>query len=238
MKRLLPTVIATCLTAAAAFAASPAPSATPTPPTPAFKSGVDLEEAPGEPRTPASVEAQALSKKATAEFEKGDLDSAKRDYEKALKISPGNPACTINLGLVFHRQKRYFDAEELLKGLVHREPEMGLAWLVLGTVYYDQNKLDGALAALAQAAFLDPKDARVHQFFGITLGKKGWYSGAEDEMRKAIELQPTFAEAHFNLAVFYLQRTPPAVELARRHYQKARDLGAPRDAQVEKRLDE
>jgi Flp pilus assembly protein TadD len=70
----------------------------------------------------------------------------------------------------------------------------------------------------------------------VTVGKKGWYSAAEDEMRKAIELQPDYAEAHFNLAVFYLQRNPPAVELARRHYQKARDLGAAPDPDVEKRL--
>ena len=56
-------------------------------------------------------------------------------------------------------------------------------------------------------------------------------------MRKAIELQPNYTEAHFNLAVFYLQRTPPAVELARRHYQKALDLGASPDAQLEKSLE-
>ena len=47
-----------------------------------------------------------------------------------------------------------------------------------------------------------------------------------------------YAEAHFNLAVFYLQRTPPAVELARRHYQQALNLGAAPDPQVEKSLTE
>ena len=72
----------------------------------------------------------------------------------------------------------------------------------------------------------------------MTIGRKGWYFGAEDEMRKAIELAPDYPEAHFNLAVFYLQRTPPAVELARRHYQKALDLGAAPDPQVAKSLAE
>ena len=102
----------------------------------------------------------------------------------------------------------------------------------------DEDKLDAALAALAQAVFLDPKNARAHHYLGVTIGRKGWYSGAEDEMRKAIELQPDYAEAHFNLALFYLQRQPPAIELARRHYQKALDLGAAPDAEVARKIDE
>ena len=92
------------------------------------------------------------------------------------------------------------------------------------------------MAALAQAAFLDPKSARAHHYLGVTIGKKGWYSGAEEEMRKALELDPSYAEAHYNLALFYLQREPPAIELARRHYYKSVELGAPKDSEIEKRL--
>ena len=113
---------------------------------------------------------------------------------------------------------------------------VGIAWLILGIVYYDQDKLEHALAALAQAVLLEPKDARAHHYLGVTIGRKGWYSGAEEEMRKAIELQPGYAEAHFNLAVFYLQRSPPAVELARRHYERALELGADPDPDVAKSL--
>jgi Tfp pilus assembly protein PilF len=145
-------------------------------------------------------------------------------------------ATLINLGLVEYRQGSFAEAERLLKQAVRAQPEAGLAWLILGVVYYDQDKLDAALAALAQAALLEPKDARTHHYLGVTVGKKGWYSGAEDEMRKALEIDPNYAEAHFNLAVFYLQRNPPAVELARRHYRKALDLGAPPDEQVEKAI--
>ena len=122
--------------------------------------------------------------------------------------------------------------------MVRSEPESGLGWLILGVICYDQNKLDAALAALSQAVFLEPKDARAHHYLGVTIGRKGWYLGAEDEMRKAIALAPDYPEAHFNLAVFYLQHTPPAVELARRHYQQALDLGAAPDPQVAKSLTE
>jgi Flp pilus assembly protein TadD len=189
---------------------------------------------PGEKKAP--DEAQKIARRALATLAKGDLESAKRDFLKVLQLVPDNVTTTINLGLIEYRQKNYPEAERLLDHAVRLQPENGLGWLLLGVIEYDQDKLDFALAALAQAVLWEPKNAMAHHYLGVTVGKKGWYSGAEDEMRKAIELQPNYAEAHFNLAVFYLQRNPPAVELARRHYQKARDLGAAPDYDVEKSL--
>jgi Tfp pilus assembly protein PilF len=51
---------------------------------------------------------------------------------------------------------------------------------------------------------------------------------------RAVELDPGYADAHYNLAVFYLQEKPPAVELARRHYFKAVELGVEKDPEMEK----
>ena len=154
-----------------------------------------------------------------------------------LLLAPGNVPTTINLGLIEYREKRFGEAEALLKAATRTAPDSGLPWLILGVVEFEQNKLDAALAALAQAAYLEPKDARAHHYLGVVIGSKGWYSGAEEEMRKAIELEPDYAEAHYNLAVFYLQRVPPAVELARRHYQKSVDLGGAVDAELEKKIE-
>ena len=183
-----------------------------------------------------SDEAQLTAKRANAAFEKGDVATARKEYERVLDLVPGNPAASINLGLIAYRQKRFGEAEAQLRGIVRANPEIGLAWLILGIVDYEQDKQDAALAALAQAVYLEPKDARAHHYLGVVIGQRGWYSGAEDEMRKAIELQPNYPEAHYNLAVFYLQRHPPALELARRHYQKALDLGAAPDKDIEKQL--
>jgi Flp pilus assembly protein TadD len=192
--------------------------------------------APGEKKAP--DEAQKIAKRALAALAQGDLDSAKRDFLAVLQLAPDNVTTTINLGLIEYRQKNYAKAEHLLTHAVRVQPENGLGWLLLGVIEYDQDKLEAALAALTQAALWEPKNAMVHNYLGVTVGKKGWYSAAEDETRKAIELQPDYTEAHFNLAVFYLQRNPPAVELARRHYQKALELGAARDPDVEQRLNQ
>lgn len=169
-------------------------------------------------------------------FQKGDLDAAATAFGKLLELAPDNPGALLNLGSVELRRKRYTEAEPLLKRATRLDPDNAQAWLMLGLLYCDQDKNDEALAALSQAVLLDPKNARAHSFLGVTVGKKGWLLGAEDELRKAIKLDNTYAEAHFNLALFYLQRTPPAIELARRHYREALELGAAPDPLVEKSL--
>jgi Flp pilus assembly protein TadD len=153
-----------------------------------------------------------------------------------LELVPVNPSATVNLGLVEYRRRNYGEARQLLTRLVRWQPENGLGWLLLGMVEYESNRIESAFAALAQAVLYAPKDARAHHFLGAALGAKGWYSGAEAEMRRAVELNPEYAEAHFNLAVFYLQRVPPALELARRHYVQAKELGAAPDPDLEKRF--
>jgi Flp pilus assembly protein TadD len=186
---------------------------------------------------PISPEVKKAAEEGLKAFAKNDLETAGSAFRKLLSMEPENLTGLVNLGLVEYRLNHPGEAEKFLKSAVRIKPEAAFAWLALGIVCYGQEKLDAALAALAQAAVLEPKNPKVHNYMAVTIGKKGWYSGAESELQKAIELDPNYAEAHFNLAVFYLQRSPPAVELARRHYQKALELGAAPDPLVEKELE-
>ncbi len=170
-------------------------------------------------------------------FARGDLEHARTAFVKFLALVPDNPTGLVNLGVVEYRLKHLEEAERLLKRAVRVEPAAATAWLALGVIYYEEDNLDGALAELSQAVLLEPKNAQAHNYLGVTVGRKGWTSGAEQELETAIEIDPNYADAHFNLALFSLQRSPPAVELARRHYQQALDLGAPRDPVLEKELD-
>lgn len=171
-----------------------------------------------------------------AAFAKNDLETARKNFKKLLEAAPENLTALVNLGSVEYRLNHLDEAEKVLQRAVRINPDAGLAWLTLGVVYNSRNKLDAALAALSEAVLLEPKDARGHNALAGTLWRRGWDSAAEDELQKSIELDPDFADAHFNLALAYLRRTPPAIELARRHYQKSRDLGAASDSSVEKQL--
>jgi Flp pilus assembly protein TadD len=88
--------------------------------------------------------------------------------------------------------------------------------------------------ALASAMLQDDPGATVGDFLGVVIGRQGWIDGAQQELRRAVELDPAYADAHYNLAAFYLEEKPPAVELAKRHYFKAVELGVEKDPAMEK----
>jgi tetratricopeptide (TPR) repeat protein len=226
MRRLFRLVLLACFSQTFFAAENPAP--TPPPVVAASPAQDSKTELPAEAQNAAGEGARA--------FEKGDLETARKNFLKLLQFAPDSIFALTNLGAVEYRLKKYDDAEKHLKRATRLQPEGAPAWLTLGALYCDQEKLDAALASLSQAVLLDPKNARAHNYLGVTVGKKGWYSGAEAELRRALELQPDYAEAHFNLALAYLQRTPPSVELARRHYIRALELGAAPDPLMEKSL--
>ncbi len=183
-----------------------------------------------------SAKVLAIATDAIIAFERADLPKARTLFRKMLEIDPENVMALVNLGSIESRLDHLEAAEANLEKAVRLEPKTAPGWLALGALRYGRGDLDAALAALSQAAVLDPNNPLVHGYLGVTIGSKGWYLGAEQELGRAIELDPSYAEAHFNLALFYLRRSPPAVELARRHYQRARELGAAPDPLVEKQL--
>lgn len=171
-------------------------------------------------------------------YAKKDYKRARIAYQRVVDLVPDNLVGLVNLAMVESADGKPDEAEKLLKRAVQIKLDAAAAWLTLGTLYMDQDKLDAALAALSQAVLYDPNNARAHNYLGVVIGRKGWIDGAQSELRRAVELDGNYSDAHYNLAVFYLERKPPAVELARRHYYRALELGAEKDPEIEKTLKE
>ncbi len=169
-------------------------------------------------------------------FAARDFETARKSYERVLQLAPDNLVGLVNLGMVEFSAGNPKAAEPLLKKAVQIRIETAPAWLALGTLYMDQDRLDEALAALAQATIYEPSNARARNFLGVVCGRKGWYDAAQDELRQALKIDPNYSDAHYNLALFYLEQKPPAIELGRRHYYRAIDLGAQPDPALEKIL--
>jgi Putative Zn-dependent protease, contains TPR repeats len=182
------------------------------------------------------LHAREAAAEGEAFFRRKDYDRARKAYRKALELAPDNLVVLINLGVIEFHAGRNEEAEKLLKRAVQLKLDAAPAWLTLGILYMDQNRLDEALAALAQATLYDPHNARARNYLGVVIGRKGWLDGAQAELRRAVELDPSYTDAHYNLAVFYLESKPPYLELARRHYYRAVELGAEPDPEIEKTL--
>jgi Flp pilus assembly protein TadD len=183
-----------------------------------------------------SDEARSAAEKGLADFKNQNFKDAKAEFQKLTELAPSHPMGWANLGSAEFRLGEVSQAEEHLRKAVRLDPTAQQAWLTLGIIECQKDELDAGLAALSQAVYLDPRDPKAHLYLAILIRKRGWLAAAEDEMRKAIDLDEDYAEAHFNLAVLYLERQPPAVELARRHYYRALRLGAERDAELDRLL--
>jgi tetratricopeptide (TPR) repeat protein len=128
------------------------------------------------------------------------------------------------------------ESEANLKRALTADPKNSLGLSLLGIVKVRQHKYDEALTLLSQSAQLDPQNAETFQYLGVALWEKGMRMPAESAFRRALQLAPENAEAHYHLALIYSTYRPPALELARWHYQKGLASGHPKDVKLEQLL--
>jgi tetratricopeptide (TPR) repeat protein len=183
-------------------------------------------------------ESTALARSAAEAFAKRDWDSARSAYAELLQAEPVNALAWANLGVV-EQQAGNMDASiEAFEQSVRFNPALVQSWIALGLAYSERGDRYKAVSALSRAVHEDPMDARAHNYLAIVGNKLGWTQMAQAEFEKAVQLNPDYGIAHFNLSLTYLEQRPPALELARRHYEKAVSLGLAKDEIVERRLKE
>jgi len=179
----------------------------------------------------------ALVAEAQRWFAAKEYDKAEAAYQQVLQQNPKNVPALANLAAIQAEAGHFGGAESNIKQALALEPEDAYCLYVLGILKFRQAKYDEALDALSHAAKLDPQNAEVQNYLGLALSEKGLRVPAEAALRKAIQLQPGYAGAHYNLAVVYATQRPPATELARWHYQKAIAAGHPRNPDLEKKFE-
>ena len=183
---------------------------------------------------PLPANATTLMAEAQRYFVGHQYDKARDKYLELLKMDDQNVGTLGNLALIELELNQYEPAEKHLRQALAADPNDAFCLGVLGRVKFQTGKYDEAQDLLSRAAQLDPKNAEVQNFLGITLDHKGLRSQAETALRKAVQIEPKYGAAHNNLAVAYVTQKPPLVELARYHYQKARDAGHPANPELEK----
>lgn len=179
---------------------------------------------------------KVLGERAATAFAKKDWPTARKAYQEMLQLDDGNALIWANLGAVEQQAGDRKRAIECFENSVKFNAHLAQTWTALGLLLQQQGDAYRAISCFARAIHEEPEDARAHNYLAITIKGLGWTDAAEVELQKAIALKPDYGIAHFNMALMLLERRPPAIELARRHYQKALSLGVAKDEVVERRL--
>lgn len=177
--------------------------------------------------------AATLVVEAQRAFQARRLDEAEKKFQQALMLDEKNLGLLTDLAATHLEQGRLDAAEAELNRAMAIDPNDPDALSLLGLLRFRQAKYDEALDILGRAVLYSPDNALTQNYLGVTLSQKGQRAPAETAFRKAIQLEPNYAEAHFNLAIVYAHAKPPSIELARWHYQKALSGGQPKNAEIE-----
>jgi predicted Zn-dependent protease len=151
-------------------------------------------------------------------------------------MAPENHFALANLAVTQIQSGKLSAAQVALEKAVALKPDDVFASVNLGNVYCRQGRFDDSIAILNRSLQADSQNPVAHNYLAIALGKKGDTAKAEESFRASLAINPNYANAHFNLAVMYATSEPPSLQLAKKHYEKAKDLGAEQDSVLERRL--
>ena len=184
---------------------------------------------------PSGVTELAVS--AQRHFNAKEFDQAEQDYLEILRRDESNAYTLANLATIQMEKGQLADAEKNARQALASAPDDTYALLTLGQITFRREKYDDSLDALSRAAKLKPQSAEIQNSLGVTLTHKGLRDQAEQAYRRAIVINPSYADAHYNLAVFYGTKDTSFVNLARWHYQRAIAGGHAANPDLEKVLD-
>jgi tetratricopeptide (TPR) repeat protein len=130
------------------------------------------------------------------------------------------------------RQGKLTAAQLALEKAIAADPNDAFSLTTLGAVMIEQNRIQDSIGYLERASEVAPDDPITLNYLGVASSQLGQFGKAEQSLRRAITVNPDYAEAHFNLAVIYATAKPPSIALAKRHYEKALELGAGPDTRL------
>jgi len=100
-------------------------------------------------------------------------DKAEAEYRTALKLEPGFVRAYVNVADLYRNLGRDADGEKLLRDALRAAPSEPVLHHTLGLLLARQQRYPEAIAALARAARLDPRDARYAYVYAVALDSTG-----------------------------------------------------------------
>jgi tetratricopeptide (TPR) repeat protein len=163
----------------------------------------------------------------------GDMNAAKKSYERAIKLDKKYADAINNVGTVFYAQKKYRTAISRYTRALQIAPNSASVWSNLGTAYYARGKFEEMTQAYAKALQLDPDVFETHGSVGTRMQDRG----VTDKARYHYEMARMYANAGRNeLALQNLRKALEEGFKEREKLEQAREFAALRETKEYKDL--
>jgi len=145
--------------------------------------------------------------------EAGDLETARREYRRAVELQGDNSAAHYNLGRIAAQRGEDAEAIGHFERALELQPDYRDAHFNLGTTLARLGRLGEAAEHFAEAHRIDPRDRAAHLEWALTLAQLGETERATAELARALEsyaqdldTDPRAAEAQARLAALLGQQ--------------------------------
>jgi TolB-like protein len=95
-----------------------------------------------------------------------DWAGAEAEYQKAMKLEPGNADVLRTTGILYRSIGRIDEAMRLNKQAITLDPVQSITYFILGQILYQANYLEEAIVSYKKVLELNPQFPRAHIFLG------------------------------------------------------------------------
>lgn len=121
------------------------------------------------------------------------------------KVESPNSKIYLEQARALYNKKEFEKAENILNQALESEPENQELLLLLGQIYYAQNKKDECIKILNKLSE-NNQNPELLNFCGAVESYQGNFNAARDFVKRAIKLSPQNDEYYFNLANIYFKQ--------------------------------
>ncbi|HEX4002241.1 MAG TPA: tetratricopeptide repeat protein [Candidatus Acidoferrales bacterium] len=137
----------------------------------------------------ARIYVRTLGDMGAGEAQQENIDKAVAEFQAILKIDPTDTYSALWLARLYRFENRHTEAEQVLRGLIQRDPDNGPALEQLSQLLIDEGRSQEAIDLLTRSAG-DSASPDIYDLLGDAYTQAKDYPKAEDAYRKAIELDP------------------------------------------------
>lgn len=147
---------------------------------------------------------------------------------KAIQDAAKQEIALYGKAITYLNNKQYDQAETILNSITKKRPQLAGPWANLALIDINNKQLDKAKNELNKAISLDPGMSQAYNLLGYIEKQNGNINKAIVYYLQAIDKNPDYAIAHYNVALLYdiyLQDIPDAIK----HYKRYLEINHDQD---------